>query len=223
MKGFKFPSAFTILALLIVIVAILTWVIPAGRYQLDEDGRPIPGSYERLDQNGQGPLEVFLAPVDGMYGIKDADGFIGTYESGTLFGAIAVAFFVLVIGGFITMTMKTGAITAGIHALTTRFGARAQLLIPILMVLFAAGGTTYGMCEETLGFYVVIIALFISLGYDAITGAVLILLGAGVGTLASTLNPFATGIASDSAGITIDQGIVLRLAMLVVLTTITIA
>lgn len=222
MKGFKFPSAFTIIALLIVIVAVLTWLIPAGRYQLDEDGRPIPGSYERLDQNGQGPLEVFLAPVDGMYGIKNAEGFIGTYESGTLFGAIAVALFVLVIGGFITMTMKTGAITAGIRALTTRFGARARLLIPVLMVLFAAGGTTYGMAEETLGFYVVIIALFISLGYDAMTGAALILLGAGVGVLGSTLNPFATGIASDSAGITIDEGMPLRLAMLVVLTTITI-
>ena len=96
-------------------------------------------------------------------------------------------------------------------------------MIPILMIVFAIGGTTFGMAEESLAFYVLIITVMIAAGYDSLVGASILLLGCGVGVLGSTINPFATGIASGFAGVSIDEGIVGRLVILVVGTTIAIA
>jgi uncharacterized ion transporter superfamily protein YfcC len=87
-------------------------------------------------------------------------------------------------------------------------------MIPILMDIFALGGTTYGMAEETLAFYVLIITVMIAAGYDAFTGAMVILLGAGIGVLGSTVNPFATGIASGFADVTLTDGLGWRLVIL---------
>ncbi len=215
-RSFTFPSAYTKLALLIAVVALLTWVIPAGRYQLNEDGAPVPGTYQQVDPNPQGLGDVLLAPINGMYGIQDSEGTISVYNSGDLYGAVDVALFVLMIGGFLGITMKTGAIDAGIGSVVARLGNRGKLLIPILMIVFAAGGTSYGMAEESLAFYPLVIAAVIALGYDALTGVAIILLGAGIGVLGSTVNPFATGIASGFAGIPISDGIALRVVILVV-------
>jgi hypothetical protein len=84
------------------------------------------------------------------------------------------------------------------------------------MAIFSVGGTTYGMAEETLGFYAIILPVIIALGYDRLVGVGIIMVGAGVGTLASTVNPFATGVASDAAGVALGDGIGLRLIMYVV-------
>jgi uncharacterized ion transporter superfamily protein YfcC len=96
------------------------------------------------------------------------------------------------------------------------------VLIAILMVVFALGGTTYGMWEETLGFFVLLVPLTLALGYDRIVAASIIFLGAGTGVLCSTVNPFATGVASDAAGISLGEGIGTRLLMWVVLVTLAI-
>ena len=213
-RRFTFPSAFTILALITAIVALLTYIIPAGRYATDPDGAPIPGTYQIVEQNPATIQDVLLAPINGMYGIQDAEGHISTYNRGDLYGAIDVALFILVIGGFLGITMKTGAIDAGIAPIVKRLGDRGRLLIPILMIIFAAGGTSYGMAEESLAFYPLIIAALIALGYDALTGVAVIMLGAGIGVMGSTVNPFATGIASGFAGIPISEGIVLRIIIL---------
>ncbi|HEX5015029.1 MAG TPA: YfcC family protein [Candidatus Limnocylindrales bacterium] len=220
-KGFSLPSAYTILFILIVVVAALTWVIPAGQYDLDADGSPIPGSYHRVEQNpARIVADSLTAPINGLYGIEGADGSISYYNSGELFGAIDVALFVLVIGGFLGVTMQTGAIQAGIGRVVQRLRGREQLMIPVLMVLFALGGTSYGMAEESLAFYLLIVTVMIAAGYDALTGAALIMLGAGIGVIGSTVNPFATGIASGFAGTTITDGIVARVVILVVGTAI---
>ena len=120
------------------------------------------------------------------------------------------------IGGFIGITMKTGAIQAGIALLTRRLRGKERWMIPILMTVFAIGGSTFGMAEESLAFYVLIITVMIAAGYDAMVGAAVILLGAGIGVLGSTVNPFATGIASGFADVPISDGIVGRLVILVV-------
>ncbi|HEU0244733.1 MAG TPA: YfcC family protein [Candidatus Limnocylindrales bacterium] len=221
-RGFHLPSAYTILFLLIVVVAGLTWVIPAGRYQYNDDGTPIPGSYARVEQNPARILvDSLTAPINGMYGIKSPeDGSISYYNSGELFGAIDVALFILVIGGFLGVTMKTGAIQAGITRVVERLRGRERLMIPILMAVFALGGTTYGMAEESLAFYALVITVMIAAGYDSLTGAALIMLGCGIGTLGSTINPFSTGIASGFAGTGIDEGLVGRIVILVVGTVI---
>ena len=109
--GFKFPTAYTVLFLLLILVVIATWIIPAGQYDKNEDGEPIPGSYHQVEQNPQKILaDGLMAPVNGMYGIEGEDGSVNVYNSGGLYGAIDVALFVLVIGGFLGMTMATGAI-----------------------------------------------------------------------------------------------------------------
>ena len=215
---FTMPSAYTILFGLIVVTALATWIIPAGRYALDPEGSPLPGSYEEVDSSPARIIEDSLkAPINGLYGIEDpATGNVDFYNEGTLFGAIDVALFILVIGGFIGITMKTGAIQAGIARLVGRMRGRERWMIPILMVLFAIGGTTFGMAEESLAFYVLIITVMIAAGYDALTGAAVILLGAGIGVLGSTVNPFATGIASDFADVPLSEGLGLRLVILVV-------
>ena len=217
-KGrFTLPSAYTILFALIVLAAIATWIVPAGTYDLDEEGSPLPGSYHEVDAKPQRVLvDSITAPINGLYGIEDETGNINYYNSGTLFGAIDVALFIIVIGGFLGVTMKTGAIQAGIGKLVQRLAGRERWMIPILMTVFAAGGTTYGMAEESLAFYVLVITVLIAAGYDALTGAAVVLLGCGIGTMGSTINPFATGIASGFADVSISEGLLGRLVILVV-------
>jgi uncharacterized ion transporter superfamily protein YfcC len=216
-RRFTLPSAYTILFALIVLMAIATWIIPAGVYDRDKEGAPLPGTYHEVEANPQRILiDSITAPINGLYGIENEEGNINYYNSGVLFGAIDVALFIIVIGGFLGVTMKTGAIQAGIGRLVLRLRGRERWMIPILMAVFALGGTTYGMAEESLAFYALVITVMIAAGYDALTGAAVVLLGCGIGTLGSTLNPFATGIASGFAGIPISEGLVSRLIILLV-------
>lgn len=192
---FHFPSAYTILFALIVIVAALTWIIPAGKYEriastaLGKDV-PVAGSYALTTANPQGVFDVILAPIAGFY----------NPVSNTA-NAIDVALFVLMIGGFLGVVTATGAIDSGIKRAMVRLKGREKWMIPILMGLFALGGTTEGMAEETLVFYVLLTPVMIAAGYDAMTAVAVILLGAGIGCLGSTVNAFATVIASNAAGV----------------------
>ena len=206
----RFPTAYTILFVLIALVALGTWFVPAGEYDRVENpalGRevPVPGTYERVDRNPQGIVDLFIAPIAGFY---DPD------EGGAR--AIDVALFVLVIGGFLGIVTKTGALQVGIGRLMASMSGHERWSIPILMAVFAAGGTTYGMAEETLAFYALLIPIMLAAGYDSVVAAAVILLGAGIGVLGSTINPFATVIAADAAGIPFTDGMVLRFALLFV-------
>jgi uncharacterized ion transporter superfamily protein YfcC len=216
-RGFTLPSAYTILFILIVLAAIATWIIPAGTYDLNKQGEPKPGTYHEVESNPQRILvDSLTAPINGLYGIEDSKGNINYYNEGTLFGAIDVALFIIVIGGFLGVTMRTGAIQAGIGRLVLRLRGRERLMIPILMTVFAIGGTTYGMAEESLAFYALVITVMIAAGYDALTGAAIVLLGCGIGVIGSTINPFATGIASGFADTSISDGLVARVIILVI-------
>jgi uncharacterized ion transporter superfamily protein YfcC len=216
-RHFTFPSAFTILFILLILIALATWIIPAGAYAVDADGAPIPGTYQSLPSNPQKLLvSALMGPINGMYGIEDATGNVNVWNSGELFGAIDVALFVLIIGGFLGVTMKTGAITAGITWVVTKLKGKEKWMFPVLMTIFAIGGTSYGMAEETLAFYALIITVMLAAGYDGLAAAALILLGAGIGVIGSTVNPFATGIASGFAGTTISEGLIGRVVILVV-------
>lgn len=204
----KFPTAFTILFALIAVVAALTWIIPAGQYEraMSETlGReaPVPGTYALVEANPQGLASVLMAPIAGLY-----DPITG------MANAIDVAVFVLVIGGFLAVVTKTGAIDAGIGWLLTALKGREIWMIPILMAAFATGGTVYGMAEESLAFYAIILPVFIRAGYDSLTGVAVIMLGCGIGTLGSTVNAFATVIASNAAGTPFTDGLLLRLFLL---------
>jgi uncharacterized ion transporter superfamily protein YfcC len=221
-RKFTFPSAFTVLFGVTVGVWLLAFIIPTGAYDISRrTGGPVAGSYHSVDAGlsfSDRLMQLFMAPINGLYGVKSsATGFIGPYESGELFGAVGVFMFVLAIGIFITMSMRTGAIDNAVAQVAHRFGHRGAVVIVILMVLFSVGGTTEGMAEETLGFYALIVPLMLSLGYDRMVAAATILIGAGIGVLASTVNPFATGVASEAAGVSIGDGIGLRFLMYLVL------
>jgi uncharacterized ion transporter superfamily protein YfcC len=267
-KKFKFPTAFTVLAIVLLLVWIASFFVPAGAYKLNADGAPQPGTYYKLPdcsapaatapaldvesaaESGQAPADALTAPgatvaeaglpcVDksftfrfkqlwdappnGLYGVESSQGFVGPWEEGFLYGSAAIFLFVLAVGAFITVTMKTEAIQTGIGRLALRFRHSGSVLIAILMAVFALGGTSYGMAEETLGFFALLVPLALALRYDRMVGAGIIFLGAGTGVLASTVNPFATGVASDAAGITIGDGIGLRIVMFFVLVAMAIA
>jgi uncharacterized ion transporter superfamily protein YfcC len=217
-KGrFTLPSAYTILFVLIVLAAVATWIIPAGTYNLNDAGEPKPGTYHAVDSKPSRILvDSLTAPINGLYGIEDAKGNVNYYNEGTLFGAIDIALFIIVIGGFLGVTMKSGAIQAGIGSLVERMRGRERWLIPVLMCVFALGGTSYGMAEESLAFYALVIPVMIAAGYDALVGAAVLLLGCGIGVLGSTVNPFATGIASGIADVPISEGLIGRLVILLV-------
>jgi uncharacterized ion transporter superfamily protein YfcC len=116
--------------------------------------------------------------------------------------------------------MKTGAINSGIAWVVGKLKGKEKWMFPILMTIFAIGGTSYGMAEETLAFYALIITVMLAAGYDGLTAGALILLGAGIGVLGSTINPFATGIASGFADTNISEGLIGRLIILVIGTII---
>ena len=205
---FKMPSAFTILFFIIVVLAVLTWFIPAGKYATDSAGNIIAHTYHTVSPHPQGIWDVFMAMVIGMIGDSKTE------------GAIQIALFILVIGGFLGVVNKTGALNNGISAVVRRYEGRERTLIPILMILFALGGTTYGMGEETLAFYPLLIPVMIGCGFDSIVAVAVALVGTQLGCLASTVNPFATGVASATLKISPGEGLIPRLILLVIVTAL---
>ncbi len=194
---FRMPTAYTILFILIILVAVSTWIIPAGTYEYENDV-PITGTYHEIDANPQGVGAVLKAAFSGFY------------------DAVDVCVFILMVGGFLGVVMKTGAVDAGVGTVIRRLGGREKWLIPILMLFFGLGGSTFGMWEETMAFYPLLIPVFLAAGYDAVVGISVILLGAGTGVLSSTVNPFATGIAAGFAGVSLGDGILLRVLQWIV-------
>jgi uncharacterized ion transporter superfamily protein YfcC len=185
-KAMKFPTAFTVLAAVLLAVWVMSFVIPSGSYEINpETGGPIPGTYTEIDVDKSLDHQFFklwAAPTDGLYGIEGEAGNVSVDNSGFLYGSAQIFLFVLAIGAFISVTMKTGAIQSGIGRLALRFRRSPSVLIVVLMAVFALGGTTEGMWEETLGFFALLVPLALALGYDRMTGAAIIFLGAGSGS-----------------------------------------
>lgn len=194
-RGFAL-SAFTIILLLIFLLAILTHFLPAAQFNGEEliDGSGVIGA--TLSQ-------TFLAPILGF-----AD-------------AIDICLFVLVLGAFLKIVTKTGALETGIEVLIRKLKGKEIILIWILMFIFSVGGTTYGMLEETVGFYALLSAAMVAAGMDTIVASATVLLGAGAGVLGSTINPFAVGAAVDALpeGITVNQGSIILIGVLLWLTS----
>ena len=158
-KRFIIPHTFTIIFLLIVLMAILTWVVPSGEFSREDvEGRMVvvPGTYQSVESNPQGFADVFKAPIEG---------FIDSAE---------VVGFVLLVGGAFGIVNRTGAIEAGIASVISKFKGKELLIIPISMILFGLGGTTFGMAEETLPFYMIFVPLMTSLGYDSLTAIAIV-------------------------------------------------
>ena len=193
-------SAFSIIFLLIIGLAILSHILPDAKFVGDVivDGSGTVGA--KLS-------DVLLSPVLGF-----AD-------------AVDVCIFVFILGGFLAIITKTGALETGIKVLVNKLKGNELILIPILMLIFSIGGTTYGMLEETVGFYVLLAATMVAAGMDTIVGSAVILLGAGSGVLGSTVNPFAVGAAVSSLpdGVVANQGLIIFTGLLLWITTLVIS
>jgi uncharacterized ion transporter superfamily protein YfcC len=223
-SGSRFPGAVATLAIVTLLVWVAALFIPSGRYQVDADGSPIPGTYERTASPLSVPeklRQLVLAPVNGIYGLRNPDsGFIDTETLGRMAGQIGVITFIMAIGAFISVSFATKALEVAVASLAQRLRDKGWMLITAVMVLFSALGSTMGFSVETLGFYALFMPLMAALGYDRLVTAAMIILGALVGVMAATVNPFSIGVAASEAGVSIGEGIGLRLLLWLLLTAI---
>ena len=226
-RGFAFPSAVTTLAIVTFLVWVAALFIPSGTYQLDGDGSPIPGTFQQIDSPlslGEKVQQLILAPINGIYGLLNPDsGFVDTETVGAMFGQIGVIVFIMSIGAFISVSFHTRALEVAVASMANRLRTKGWLLITAVMVLFSLLGSTMGFSVETLGFYALFIPLMAALGYDRLTTAAMIILGAMIGVMGATVNPFSIGVAAGEAGVSIGDGIGLRLLLWVVLTAMALA
>lgn len=199
-KSKSMLSAFSIILILIFGLGILSHVLPDAQFVGEEI------------VNGSGTVGASLSDIlmSPILGFEDA---------------IDVAIFIMMLGGLLAVINKTGALETGIKVLVQKLKGKEILLIPILMFIFSICGTTYGMLEETVGFYVLLAATMMAAGMDPLVGSAVILLGAGAGCLGSTINPFATGVALSALpeGISANQGLVLLIAAILWLSTLAIS
>lgn len=204
-------SSFSILLILLVVLAAVSWVASMAT------GGTVTGA---------SLSNILTAPIYGFTGAPD--GIVESAANPDTFpgGALEVCFFVMILGGFLGVMTKTGALDNGIAVLVKKLHGNELVLIPILMILFSIGGTTYGMCEETVPFYVLLAATMYAAGFDAMVGSAVVLLGAGCGVLGSTVNPFAVGAAVSSlvdAGIQVNQGTIIAIGAILWVVTLAIS
>ncbi|WP_350285750.1 YfcC family protein [uncultured Croceitalea sp.] len=237
----KFPTAHTVLFLIAAFVCVLTWVIPSGQFDrlsYDSDGQVFvisaenkrierPASQATLDDLGiQIPLEKFTSgalskpiSVPNTYtALRNQPQGLVNFIQAPLKGIMQSAdiiLLVLIIGGLVQIVNATKAFEAGISWLGNKLRGKEYLLIVLVTTLIALGGTTFGLEEETIAFYPILIPIFLAAKYDALVCVGAIYIGSCIGTLASTVNPFSTIIASDAAGINWTEGLNGRMVMLV--------
>lgn len=224
-KKFEFPSAVTTLAIVTFLVWFAALFIPAGKYTLDADGSPLPGSYQQVPSPlsfGESVQQLILAPINGIYGLLNAEDVVDTETVGRMFGQIGVIVFIMAIGAFISVSFATKSLEVAVAQLANRLKTKGWLLITAVMVLFSLLGSTMGFSVETLGFYALFIPLMAALGYDRLTTAAMIIIGALSGVMGATVNPFSIGVAAGEAGVSIGDGIVLRLILWVLITAMSV-
>lgn len=225
-KPSRFPTPLGLLIMISIGVWLLALVLPSGEFALDADGRPVPGSFQEIDSPltfGESVSDLVLAPVNGFYGIQDTEtGQVGPFNSGVLFGSAQVIVFILMIGGFMTVVFRTGALDAGIGKLAHRFRTRGPALIVLLSLVFGVLGSFISWSDESLGFYALMIPLFLALGYDRMVVVAVVTVAPFVGSIGATINPFRIGIGSDAAGVSIGDGLVLRIVLFVLVMVATI-
>ncbi|MFC5708331.1 YfcC family protein [Aeromonas eucrenophila] len=233
----QFPTAFTILFLIMLLAIALTWIIPAGAYSKLSYN---PGSATLMVNDPQGEisqvpatqaelekLHINIGVAQFTSGtIRQPIAIPGTYQrleqapkgltdvavsmvKGTIEGADIIVF-ILVLGGLIGVINKTGAFSAGLVALSRKTRGNEFMFVALVCFVMALGGTTCGLEEEAVAFYPILVPIFLALGYDAIVCVGAIFLAASMGTTFSTINPFSVVIASNAAGIPFTEGLIFR-------------
>lgn len=203
-KKLKSPNAYVIIFFIIAIVAILTWFIPGGKYQLDEAGRAISGTYTQSVANPQGLWNIFMAPIIGMIGNQSVT------------GAIAISLNIMLFGSFLEMMDESGAIKIALKRIAIKNQQNYHVLISLLVLVMGIFGTVQGAYEEGFVYLMMFLPIVLALGLDTMVAVMIVVLGTQAGCLASIVNPFAVGIASSIAGISPGNGIIMRMLMFIV-------
>ena len=202
----KLPHTYALIFSFVVLAAVLTWVIPGGQYErtTNAQGREVvvDGTFGYVEGQPQGLLAVLKSPLTGI--VETAN----------------IIAFILIIGGVFAVIQKTRAIDATILRVAQKLKNRGIVIIPIGMVLFSIFGAVFGMSEEVIPFVLVFIPLALALGYDSIVGVAIPFLGAGLGFAGAMFNPFTLGIAQGIAELPLFSGMVYRLIVWAVVTTI---
>lgn len=209
-RKFKSPNTYVILFCVTAVIAVLSWFVPGGAYDLDEAGHAIAGTYHVVESNPQGLWDVFMASITGMVG------------GATTGAAISISLSIMLFGSFLEMMDQTGAIKAFLGKLTGGTKSGYHGLIAILTIIMAFFGTLEGCYEEGIVYFMMFVPAILALGLDTVVAVMIVILGSQVGCLASTINPFAPGVASAIAGISSGEGLLLRTLMLVGLTALVI-
>lgn len=203
-KQFKSPNAYVIIFFIMAIVAVLTWIIPGGQYQLDEAGKAIAGTYERVASSPQGFWELITAPIIGMVG------------NDTVSGAIAISLNIMLFGSFLEMMEESGAVKLFLKRIAVANQSNYHRLITVLVLIMGVFGTVQGSYEEGFVYLLMFLPIILALGLDTMVAVMIVVFGTQGGCLASIVNPFATGIASGIAGISPGTGIIMRTVIFVV-------
>nr|WP_300306089.1 AbgT family transporter [Halomonas sp.] len=192
----KFPHIFVVLFTFICLAALSTYLIDAGSYErtTSEQGQTVvvPGSYALVETEKADWLTPFMAVFEGM-------------QEGS-----SIIFFIFISGGAFGVLKGTGVLQSLVSSVSHALSGRDIILIPLLMLLFAVGGATFGLAEETIAFIIILAPMLRMLGYDSITAAAVPLVGAGAGFSAAFMNPFTVGVAQDIAQLPIFSGMALR-------------
>lgn len=218
-KKLRMPHAYTLIFMLIILVAIMTWIIPSGEFEREvvstatgERTVAVAGTYhtvEKVLEDGtdlhQGISAVLQAPAKGIQ------------------AAVEVLAFVFIVGGVFQIMAKTNALNLGIRRVVKKLGKKDILIIPILMVLFGLGGSTFGMSDELVPFYLLIMPVMLAMGYDSITTFMVVCIGASMGYAASTINPFNVLLAQGIAGIQGNPQLVFKMIQWGILMAVVIA
>ncbi|OCA91794.1 YfcC family protein [Pseudobacillus wudalianchiensis] len=195
-------SAYVLMFFIIAVLTLLTYVVPAGKYErYEENGRTMidPAKFEFVKNTPVGLLDMFNAFHQGMV------------------NAAPIILFVLLFGGALGMMQATGAIDALIRFTVQKFGAKKKLIIPVMVLIFSLLGTLIGSAEDSLVYIAIIVPMTIALGFDALTGLAIVFLGMlGAGFTAGITNPFTIGVAQTVAELPMYSGIGLRIAIYVV-------
>ncbi|ULG71237.1 YfcC family protein [Macrococcus brunensis] len=194
-KSLKMPHTYALLLFLVAFACVMTYIIPAGIYDREDvDGRKqvINDSYHHVAQQPVSPIEIFRAVPTGLV------------------EAAEIVFYIFLVGGAFGIIHRTGAINAGVGAMMEKVGKKGNMLIPVTMIVFSILGFSIGLSEEAIVFVPIGILLAKALGYDAMVGTAMIILGSGIGFLGGMINPFTVGIAQKIAEIPLFSGIIFR-------------
>ena len=202
-KQFRSPNAYVIIFFIMVLVAVLTWFVPGGQYQLNDAGRAIGGTYSRVASNPQGLWDIIMAPIIGMVG------------NDTVSGAIAISLNILIFGAFLEMMKEVGCIKLFLKGIAIKNQKNYHLLIAVLVTVMGIFGTVQGAYEEGFVYLMMFLPIVLALGLDTIVAVMIVVLGTQGGCLASIVNPFSTGIASGIAGISPGDGMLTRVVIFV--------